>query len=72
MYTNNSFQDILLYGTDKGIIKMRKFPEMTLVNSKEIFPGEEINTICISPNKKICYVCSSDNAIAVVKDSDIN
>jgi WD40 repeat protein len=72
IYTNNSFQDILLYGTDNGFIKMRKFPEMTLVNSIEVFHGEEINTICISLNKKTCYVWSSGNTIAVIKDSDIN
>ena len=72
IYKNNSFQDILLYGTDNGFIKMRKFPEMTLVNSLEVFPGEEINSICISPNKKTCYVCSSDGTIEVIKDSEIN
>jgi len=72
IYTNNSFQDILIYGTNNGYIKMRRFPEMTLINSIEVFPGEEINTISVSPNKKTCYVWSSDNTIAIIKHSDIN
>ena len=72
IYTNNSFQDILIYGTNNGYIKMRRFPEMTLINSIEVFPGEEINTISVSPNKKTCYVWSSCNTIAIIKDSDIN
>ena len=69
IYKNNNFQDILLYGTNDGFIKMRKFPEMTLINSIQIFPGEEINTICLTPNKKYCFVWSSENIIAIVKDS---
>ena len=71
IYTNNSFQDILIYGTNDGFIKIRKFPEMTLINSVKVFPGEEINTICVSPDKKHCYVWSSSNIIAVIKDSSI-
>ena len=67
IYTNNNFQDILLYGTNDGFIKFRKFPEMTLINSIKIFPGEEINTICLTPNKKYLYVWSSENVIAIVK-----
>ena len=72
IYSNYSFQDILIYGTNDGFIKMRKFPEMTLVNSVKVFPGEEINTICVSPDKKCCYVWSSNNIIAVIKDSNLN
>ena len=72
IYTNNSFQDILLYGTNDGYIKMRKFPEMTIVNSIPVFKGKEINSICISPDKKCCYVWSLNNVIAVIKDSDLN
>ena len=71
IYTNNSFQDILIYGTNDGFIKMRKFPELTLINSIKVFPDEEINTICVSPDKKHCYVWSCSNYIAVIKDSDI-
>ena len=67
IYTNNSFQDILVYGTNDGSIKLRKFPEMSLVNSVEVFPGEEINTICINPDNKLCYVWSSENIISVIK-----
>ena len=68
VYTNSNFQDILLYGTNYGLIKIRKFPEMTLINSIAVFPEKEINTISLSPDKKICYVWSSDNTIALLKD----
>ena len=72
IYTNNHFQDILIYGTNKGFIKIRKFPEMTLINSIEVFPNKEINSICLSHDKKYCFACSSDNIIAVIKEkSDI-
>ena len=71
IYTNYYFQDILLYGTNDGFIKLRKFPEMTLINSIEVFPGEEINTICISPDKKYCFVWSFGNVIAVIKTQEI-
>ena len=69
IYTNNSFQDILVYGTNDGFIKFRKFPEMSLINSIEVFPGEEINTICITPDNKLCYAWSSNNIISVIKIS---
>ena len=72
IYKNNNFQDILIYGTNNGFIKIRKFPEMALINSIEVFPGEEINAICLSPDKKYCFVWSTGNMIAVLKDSDIN
>ena len=71
VYTNNNFQDILIYGTNDGFIKIRKFPDMILINSIEIFPGNEINCICITQDKRFCYACSSDNIIALIKDSDI-
>ena len=72
VYINNNFQDILIYGTNDGFIKIRKFPEMTLINSIEVFPGTEINKISLSPDKKYCFVYGLDEIIAVLKDSDIN
>ena len=72
LYTNNNFQDILIYGTNNGFIKLRKFPEMTLIHSIEVFPGDEINMVSLSPDKKFCFVWSSENAIAILKNSDIN
>ena len=72
VYTNNNFQDILIYGTNDGFVKIRKFPEMALINCIEVFPGNEINTISLSPDKKYCFVWGSEDAISVLKDSDIN
>ena len=68
IYTNNNFQDILLYGTNDGFIKIRKFPEMTLINSISVFPEKEINTISLSQDKKYCYVWSSGSTIALIKE----
>lgn len=68
IYTNNYFQDILLYGTNDGFIKIRKFPEMTLINSISVFPEKEINTISLSQDKKYCYVWSSGSTIALIKE----
>jgi WD40 repeat protein len=67
IYTNHSFQDILLYGTNDGFIKIRKFPEMELINSISVFPNKEINAVCVSHDKKYCYVWSVGNVIAVIK-----
>ena len=72
LYTNHNFQDILIYGTNDGFIKLRKFPEMSLINSIEIFPGEEINMLYLSEDKKYCFVWSSNNIIVILKDSDLN
>ena len=72
VYTNSNFQDILIYGTNDGFVKIRKFPEMTILHSIEVFPGEEINTISLSPDKKLCFVWGEQDSIAVLKDSDIN
>ena len=69
VYTNNNFQDILIYGTDDGFIKILQFPEMFLINSILIFPNKEINEICLSNDKRYCYVWSDDNIIGFVKTS---
>ena len=71
LYKSNNFQDILIYGTNDGFIKIRKFPEMILINSIEVFKNEMINEICISKDKKYCYAWSSGNTIALVKAIDI-
>ena len=71
IYKANNFEDILIYGTNDGLIKLRKFPEMLLINSIEVFPNKVINEICISQDKKYCYVWSSGNIIALVKVVDV-
>ena len=71
VYTNNNFQDLLIYGTNDGFVNIRKFPEMTLINHIEVFPGIAINTISLSPDKKNCFVWGSEEVIAVLRDSDI-
>ena len=64
IYRSNNFQDILIYGTNDGFIKIRKFPEMILINSIEVFKNEIINEICLSQDKKYCFAWSSGNIIA--------
>ena len=45
---------------------------MILINSIEVFPKKEINSLCISQDKKHIYAWSSENIIAVIKASDKN
>ena len=61
------FLDYLIYGTDDGFIKMRKFPDMGLFN-KFKQSDNEIETLELSPDKRYCYVWSKGEKITVVKD----
>jgi hypothetical protein len=40
---------------------------MELINSISVFPNKEINAVCVSHDKKYCYVWSVGNVIAVIK-----
>ena len=51
-----NFQEYLIYGTDNGFIKIRKFPELTLINSIEFKEGNPIEAFDISFDHRFCYV----------------
>ena len=62
------FQEYLIYGTDDGRIKIRKFPNMELINSVCPGDGNEILSMDISVDKKYCYIWMENNKIYIIKD----
>ena len=72
VYNNIEFQDFLIYGTDDGLVKIRKFPEMNIVNNINPFDGVPIETLTVSKDKRYCYVWGRDNQIGIIKDNTLN
>ena len=69
VFTSFDFQDYLVYGTNNGLIKIRRFPEMDLINSANPFNNQKsIECICLSLDQKYCYAWSSSNEIAVISN----
>ena len=65
-----NFQEILIYGTNDGFIKARKFPDMTLVNTIEFLDGQPIETFAISQDHRFCYTYSGGDNIVIVSDEE--
>ena len=72
MFNDLSFCDYVIYGTNDGMVKIRSFPEMNLVNSKDIYDGNEIACLEISLDKRYCYVWCEGGEITVIKDITVN
>ena len=70
IYNNLEFQDFLIYGTDDGLVKIRKFPEMQIIKSINVFDGIPIQTLTISQDKKYCFAWGKDNQIGIIKDNN--
>ena len=69
VFSSFDFQDYLIYGTNDGILKIRKFPEMELANSYNPFSnGKSIECLCLSLDKKYCFAWSTSNEIAVISN----
>ncbi len=69
VFTSFDFQDYLIYGTNNGLIKIRKFPEMELVNKANPFNnGKSIECLCLSLDNRYCFAWSSSNEIAVISN----
>ena len=69
VFTSFDYQDYLIYGTDNGLVRVRKFPEMDLVNSANPFNnGKSVECICLSLDQKYCFAWSSSNEIAVMSN----
>ena len=71
IYNNIEFQEFLIYGTDDGLVKIRKFPNMNIINSINPFDGVAIETLALSQDKKYCYVWGRDNQIGVIKENNL-
>ena len=73
VFKNLHFQDFLIYGTDKGCVKVRAFPKMNLIgNELEVCPNSNIETLEISKDKRYCYVWSKGNEISIIKDISVS
>ena len=65
---NLNFQELLIYGTNDGFIKIRKFPDMSLVNTIEFLDGLPIETFALSQDHRYCYAYSGGENIAIISD----
>ena len=73
VFRSLNFQDFLIYGTDKGCIKVRSFPGMKLVgNILEVTPQESIETLELSYDKRYCYAWSKGNELNIIKDVNVS
>ena len=72
VFKNLYFQDFLIYGTDDGSVKIRKFPEMNLINSITVCKGHPIEALTISGDKRYCYAWANGEVIHVVKDTNVS
>ena len=53
-----NFQKILIYGISNGFIKIRKFPDMTLINTIDFLDGQPIVKFTLSQGHRFCYTYS--------------
>ena len=60
-----NFQEYLIYGTNNGFIKIRKFPELNLINYVEFLEGQPIDAFDISFDHRFCYTYSGGENIAL-------
>ena len=73
VFKNLYFQDFLIYGTDKGYVKIRSFPKMNIIGKiLEVTPGISIETLTISKDKRYCYVWSKGSEIYIIKDVSVS
>ena len=68
IFSDLNFQEYLIYGTDDGRIKIRRFPKMDLINNVSPSGCNEIISMDISQDKRYCYLWIKDNKIIVIKD----
>ena len=72
IFNDFSFCDYIIYGTDDGIVKIRSFPNMYLINNYKPFDGCEILCLELSLDKRYCYAWSKGGEIAVIRDVSVN
>ena len=71
MMRNNNFLDYLIYGTEKGMIKIRKFPKMELICELDTGKGKPIRTIEISSDMLFCFAWVEGEKLIVFKNKDV-
>lgn len=65
-----NFQELLIYGTNDGFIKIRKFPDMSLIKTIEMVDGQPISTFSLSQDHRYCYTYSGGENIAIISDQE--
>ena len=69
VFNDLNFQEYLIYGTDDGRLKLRKFPNMDLINNSNPHGCSEVISLDISADKKYCYMWVKDfDKIIVIRD----
>ena len=68
IFNDLNFQEYIIYASDDQSVKIRKFPNMELINSISLDDGNEIDTMDISKDKKYCYILTKNNKIFIIKD----
>ena len=63
-----NFQEFLIYGTNDGFIKIRKFPDMSLINTIDFLEGKPIETFALSQDQRFCYTYGGGDNIIVAFD----
>ena len=70
VFTTFNFQDYLIYGTNNGFIKLRKFPELNLIHKISPFNNNKnIECLCISKDYRFIFCWSESNEIAVISNN---
>ena len=72
IFSNLEFQEFLIYGTDDGLIKIRSFPFMDLINCVKPFEEQPIISIALSPDNRYCFAWSHSNKIVMIKDQSVS
>ena len=69
VFTSFNYQDYLIYGTNDGFIKLRKFPELDLIHKINPFKGKSIECLCLSKDSRFIFCWSDSNEIAVISNN---
>ena len=68
--TSFDFQDYLIYGTNDGFVKIRRFPELNLIHKINPFNnGKSIESLCISKDSRFIFCWSDSNEIGVISNN---
>ena len=67
-----NFQEYLIYGTNNGLIKIRKFPELNLINSIEFENKNPIEAFDISLDHRFCCVYNTKENFAFFYEPNVN
>ena len=72
IFNTLNFEEYLIYGTENGHIKIRKFPKMDIINIINPNINKPILKIEISLNIKYCYVWCGGNQFYIINDESVH